>query len=93
MQHSRLHEGRGTTFVPPRSQTPLSSTRRSPATLPSYRWPASFWSARVVTQGHAVLSSSRRSWHQRSSHEGRRHHCRLREGRRQSLRPIDGQPR
>jgi hypothetical protein len=26
---------------PPRSQTPLSSTRRSPATLPSYRWSAS----------------------------------------------------
>ena len=50
-------------------------------------------SARVVTQGNAALSSSRRSWHQKSSHEGRRHHCRLREGRRQSLRPIDGQPR
>ena len=50
-------------------------------------------SARVVTQRHAALSSSQRSWHQKSSHEGRRHHCLLREDRRQSLRPIDGQPR
>ena len=63
MQHSRLHEGRGTTFFPRRSPTPLSSTRRSSAALPSYRRSASLWAQAFSPQGHAALSSARRSWH------------------------------
>ena len=49
--------------------------------------------ARVFSQGHTALSSSRRPWHRIRPHEGRRHHGCPREGRRQRFRPIDGQPR